>query len=284
MSDIVLKIVSTPIGNLEDISQRAISFLESCEAIIAEDTRNTQSLLKLLGIDVKGKKLIAFHDHNQEAALRLVKEILQYKNVALVSDAGSPILSDPGFPLVQEVIEQGGKVESLPGPSAVTCALEVSGLAPLPFSFHGFAPRKKEARSKFLQSLESNNTHIIFESPQRVEGLLEELSKAIPEAQVVAVRELTKLYEEVYRFKASDWPKVSENFKAKGEFVVLFRLENKAQNSSSKGQNLSKEIEDLTDKYLSKPSPKALARLLASIKGAKVQDIYDTLNSLSPKN
>lgn len=272
-SDKVLKIISTPIGNLEDISKRSLECLRACDVIVAEDTRSSKALLKLLGIDDK-KRLISFHEHNQDSATRLAQELLDVEKVVLVSDAGSPLLSDPGHPFVKEYLKLGGEIESLPGPSAVTCALEVSGLAPLPFMFHGFAPRKKEARAKFLKSCCGQVTHVCFESPQRVEGLLQELSTIYPEGDIVAARELTKLYEEVYRFKGSQWPEVAKVFKSKGEFVVLFRHERAVHEQHSGSSQLS----SLADAYLKKPSPKALARMIAEIKGVKVQSIYDDLS------
>jgi 16S rRNA (cytidine1402-2'-O)-methyltransferase len=279
-SDNVLRIVSTPIGNLEDVSVRVLNFLKECEVIVCEDTRTTQSLLKLLCVENKDVRLISFHDHNQDSAIELATDLMNYKLTGLVSDAGSPILSDPGYPLVKEFIEQGGEVESLPGPSSVTVALEVSALPPLPFTFHGFVPRKKEARSKFLQSAPAGVTHILFESPQRVEGLLEDLSLLRPEAEVVAARELTKLYEQVIRFRAKDWPEIKSTFKAKGEFVVLFRCEGEGVlETASLG-----EVEKLATDYLKKPSLKAISRLIAEIKGEKVQEVYNQLSAKNTKN
>ncbi len=269
----VLKIISTPIGNLGDMSDRCRETLQKETYFLAEDTRELFKLLDLLDIPRELKRVESFNDHDQSKVEYLVSKYLKEGNLCIVSDAGSPVLSDPAYPLVKQWVAQGGRVESIPGASAVTVALEVSAMAPIPFSFHGFLPRKSGAIEDYISELPSRTTHIFFESPHRIIGTLDLVSSAFPDYEVCVVRELTKKFEQHLRFKAKDWPDMKDQLHAKGEFVLLLRNET----SSQSGAN-SKELLKLADKYLEKPSSKALAKILAQITGQDTQEMYKKIN------
>ncbi|MFX3689235.1 MAG: 16S rRNA (cytidine(1402)-2'-O)-methyltransferase [Peredibacter sp.] len=267
----VIGLVTTPIGNLEDIGKRAHEALVKADLIIAEDTRVTRKLLDLLEIKGSDKTFYAFHEHNQQSVQEILKACEEATSPVLVSDAGSPILSDPGYPLIKAWTERGHDLLSYPGPSAVTMALELSGLPPLPFEFQGFLPRKDEAIKKVIEAIEVGKSTIFFESPHRIEQTLDLISQIDPLLQCFVGRELTKKFEEHFRFKASEWPKYKENFKSKGEFVlVLFREGEKAGPVS--------DLLPLAEKYLQKPSTKGMAKLLSAITGEKTSVIYDKIS------
>ena len=191
-----LYLVPTPIGNLDDITLRAVKTLQSVDCILAEDTRNTGLLLKHLGIQ---KPLYSHHAHNEHTSVAGVVKLLKSgKKIALVSDAGTPGISDPGFLLVRECVREGIKVEALPGATAFVPALVASGLTSNTFHFEGFLPHKKgrQTRLKYLSSLE--NTFILYESPHRLVKCLEELATHCSAERLACVcRELTKIHEEV---------------------------------------------------------------------------------------
>ena len=213
-----LYIVASPIGNLEDISFRAIKTLKEVSFILSEDTRETQKILNHFEIS---KPQISYRDQNHNIVIKKILEILNDGlDLALLSDRGTPLISDPGFKLVRDVIEAGFKVESIPGPSSVISALVVSGLPTDKFIFLGFLPRSENQRLEMLKlygNLES--TLILFESPYRIQKLLEETKKSLGNRDVVVAKELTKLHEEVYRFNLQDLE--IQKIDTRGEFVVL---------------------------------------------------------------
>lgn len=215
-----LYIVPTPIGNLEDITLRAIQTLKSVDLILAEDTRTSSFLLKHLGID---KPLKSYHQHNEHKVLEeVIQRLLSGSTMALISDAGTPGISDPGFLMVRAAIEKGIKVESLPGPTALIPALVNSGLPCNEFSFYGFLPQKKGRQSKLKQLEKEDKTFVLYESPFRLVKLLEELQSHLgPERKVCVCRELTKLYEEVQRGNLSELLQLYKNKPVKGELVVV---------------------------------------------------------------
>lgn len=216
-----LYVVSTPIGNLGDITHRAVEVLGTVDVVLAEDTRRTGMLLKHFGI---GSRLISAHEHNEAARSRLVAELLaEGKNVALVSDAGTPLLSDPGARLVASAIDAGYEVIPIPGPSALLAALVASGLAADRFTFYGFLPRKGGDRAALLKEIAASPyTAVIYESPQRVEALVRDLAAAAgPERRVAIARELTKLHEEVFRGSLAAAAVRLEERGARGEIVVV---------------------------------------------------------------
>src|SRR5688572_23716508 len=216
-----LYLVSTPIGNLGDITHRAVEVLGKVDVVLAEDTRRTGMLLKHFGIDAR---LISAHEHNESARARLVAELLgEGKDVALVTDAGTPLLSDPGARLVASAIDAGHAVVPIPGASALLSALVASGLSADRFTFYGFLPRKGGDRTKLLSEIAASPyTSVLYESPNRVHALVEDLLEvAGPERRVVVARELTKLHEEIYRATLAEAVPHFEGRELKGEVVVL---------------------------------------------------------------
>lgn len=215
-----LYIVPTPIGNLDDITLRAVNVLRDVDFILAEDTRTTSFLLKHLGIE---KKLYSHHKFNEHATVKMVAEsIVAGRNAALVSDAGTPGISDPGFLLVRTCVEAGIEVETLPGATALIPALVQSGFPCDRFCFEGFLPQKK-GRAKQLQSLAAEErTMIFYESPYRVVKCLEQFAEVFgPERRVSVSRELTKKFEQTVRGTVAE---VLEHFRTtdpKGEFVIV---------------------------------------------------------------
>lgn len=212
-----LAVVPTPIGNMEDITLRAIRYLREADVIACEDTRRTGKLLAHHGIE---NDLISYHEHNETKLAPRLAERARTETIALVTDAGTPLLSDPGYRLVRACIEADVEVESLPGPSALTTALVASGMPTDSFVFLGFPPRKGRARKEILEGImREESTFVLFESPNRLAKTLSEL----PGELLVAVcRELTKLHEEVFRGTAAE---AVEHFsgKVKGEVVVVIR-------------------------------------------------------------
>ena len=215
-----LYIVPTPIGNLEDITLRAIRVLEEVDFILAEDTRTSSVLLKHLHID---KPLRSHHKFNEHATVRAVAEAIEAgKNVALISDAGTPGISDPGFLLVRTCVEDGIAVETLPGATACIPALVQSGFPCDRFCFEGFLPQKKGRMKRLTELAEESRTIVFYESPFRVVKCLEQLAEVFgPERMVAVSRELTKKFEQTVRGTLSE---VIAHFKSqqpKGEFVIV---------------------------------------------------------------
>jgi 16S rRNA (cytidine1402-2'-O)-methyltransferase len=198
MSKGTLYIVATPLGNLEDMTLRAIRILKEASVIACEDTRRTVKLLNRYEIRTP---MFIFHDYNKlRAGAVLMRRLGEGEGVALVSDAGTPAISDPGYELVREAIAAGVPVEVVPGPSALISALVVSGLPTDHFAFEGFLPSRKEKRKKALQALaDETRTMIFYESPQRVGAFLAEAAEVLGERRACMVRELTKIHEEILR-------------------------------------------------------------------------------------
>ncbi len=216
-----LVLVATPIGNLDDLSPRAREALETADLVACEDTRRTGRLLARLGIK---RRLVSLHEHNERARLpRLLEELEQGQTIALVSDAGTPLLSDPGFLLTRGAVERGLRVEPIPGPSAVLAALVVSGLPPYPFTFAGFPPPKSGKRRRFYERFaELDHTVVYFESPHRVLASLKDAAEVLGERQAVVARELTKLHEEVLRGTLSELAeRLAERSVIRGEIALV---------------------------------------------------------------
>jgi len=216
----MLYLVSTPIGNLADISQRAIETLRTADIIAAEDTRKTGLLLKHLGISAK---LQSYYEHNEErSAQELLPHLLAGENVALVTDGGTPCISDPGYRIVQKCIEQGIAVVSIPGPAAFVSALVVSGLPVHEFHFYGFLPRKPGQRTARLAAMAGlGGTLIFYESPFRVVTLLKDSLAVLGDRRACVVREITKKFEETLRGTTSELIAKLEGKEIKGECVVM---------------------------------------------------------------
>ena len=215
-----LYLVATPIGNMEDITLRAIRTLRDCDLVAAEDTRHTGMLLKRLGL---AKRQVSTHKFNEAKRSGEIVELLQGGGtVSMVSDAGSPGISDPGHRLVTAVIEAGCRVETVPGACALVAALTASGLATNEFHFVGFLPVKSGQRAKRLAMLlELPGTLALYESPYRVVKLLGELAEVAPDRPVVLARELTKKFEQIQRGLPAELLAAYSERKPKGEFVVL---------------------------------------------------------------
>jgi len=223
MSSAILHIVATPIGNMEDITLRALKVLASVDLIAAEDTRHTRALLSHHGIDTA---LMALHEHNEEKAAQTILARLQEgQNVALVSDAGTPLLSDPGYRLVKLAAANAITVVAIPGPSAITAALSISGLATDRFAFEGFVPQKPAARLTWLKALcEEPRSLVLFESSHRIEASLLDMMTAFGEDRpAVICREMTKQFETVLRGTLAELHRAvsTDPNQRKGEFVVI---------------------------------------------------------------
>ena len=216
-----LYLVSTPIGNLGDITQRALAVLTHADAIACEDTRVTAKLLMLLGLPTK--TLLSYHDHNAaQAAPALLERLRQGQCIALVSDAGAPLISDPGFPLVEQARAAQIAVTALPGPSAVITALQVSGLPAERFLFGGFLPSKSTQRRQTLRELATvPATLIFFESPNRVADSLVDMADILGPRPAAVTRELTKMYEEVVPAPLDQLAAHYQDRVVKGEIVVV---------------------------------------------------------------
>lgn len=233
-----LYLVSTPIGNLEDITQRAKRILGEVDLIACEDTRKTGFLLKKLGIPKK--ELLSYYEENELARIPLIMEKLkQEKNIALVSNAGTPTVSDPGFKLVREALQAGIKIEAVPGASAALTALVASGLPTDKFLFLGFLPKKEGKRKKILESLPTKTTIIFFESPFRLIKTLREIETTFGDIEIVIGRELTKLHEEIRREKISQALAHFAKNKPRGELTLLIRIPPKLTHHPEAGPVLS---------------------------------------------
>ena len=214
-----LFVVATPIGNLQDFTFRGVETLKTVHCIFAEDTRTSKKLINHYDIDTK---LYSYHDHSSEKEINRLLEILKdQKDVALISDAGTPTISDPGYGLIRECIREGIDIIPIPGASALTAAISASGLPSDTFTFIGFLPTKKGRKKKisFLKDLDT--TIVLFESPHRLIKTLNQLKEALGERPVVVGRELTKLYEEIIRGNFSSTIDFFDSKKIKGEIVIM---------------------------------------------------------------
>jgi 16S rRNA (cytidine1402-2'-O)-methyltransferase len=213
----VLYIVATPIGNLEDITLRALRVLGEVQLIAAEDTRTARKLLNRYNINTR---LTSYFEHNKRMKLPALLGMLDEKDIALVSEAGMPGISDPGYELIKGAIEKGFRIEVLPGCSAVTTAVAASGLAASQFIYLGFLPRKKNEKKNLLMSVSEEPRAIVcFESPYRVAATLQAILEVLGDRKIAVCRELTKLHEEVFRGTVSE--AVGHFAKPRGEFTLV---------------------------------------------------------------
>lgn len=265
-----LHVVATPIGNLGDLTVRAREVLASVDAICAEDTRHTRQLLGALGIE---RPLLALHEHNEaDIAWKLVERLKAGDSLALVSDAGTPLVSDPGYRLVREVRAAGLRVIPLPGPCAAIAALSVAGLPSDRFCFEGFLPAKASGRRERLTALAREpRTLVFYESSHRIEECLADLVAVFgPEREAVLARELTKLFETVLGDTLADLAErvAADDNQRKGEFVLVVRgCEDDGEAKLIEGQRIyAKLVEHL--------KPSVAARLAADLSGAPRKALY----------
>jgi len=266
-----LYVVATPIGNMRDISLRALDVLSGADTIAAEDTRNSAHLLTHHGITAK--RLLALHQHNERgAAAKVIALLAQGQSVALITDAGTPAVSDPGALVVEEVRAAGYRVIPIPGANAAVAALSAAGLAAPHFLFYGFLPNKSAARCKELQSLlEHPYTLVFYEAPHRIIECIADLRTVFGgERQVVLAREVTKLFENIHRCRldeAMDWLNSDPN-NLRGEFVVLVSA------APARAEGLSAEVEHVLTVLLKELPLKQAVQLAVQITGVARNELY----------
>jgi 16S rRNA (cytidine1402-2'-O)-methyltransferase len=273
----VLILAATPIGNLSDASARLIEHLGSAKFIAAEDTRTLLKLARGLGVKLDAK-LFSLHEHNEAERVTQLLEIAATEDVLVVSDAGMPTVSDPGFVLVRAAIEAGIEVTVVPGPSAVLAALAVSGLPTDRFSFEGFLPRKSGERKKLFQSLLlETRTMVFFESPHRIDDSLKDaLTVFGPERQATVSRELTKKFEQTIRGTIPELLEWSAN-PTKGELVLVIAGNTEANVSTASMEDLLEEVEQGRSEGLSlKQSVAKVAEAHSLSKSDLYQQVLDS--------
>lgn len=268
-----LYVVGTPIGNLGDISPRALETLSNCDFIAAEDTRVTLKLLNRFEIK---KPMVSYFEHNRfERGPMITERLLSGENCALVTDAGMPAISDPGEDLVKLCIEKGIKVESVPGPCAFTTALAISGMPSRRFSFEGFLPVEKSARREHISwLLGETRTMIFYEAPHKLSQTLKDLYTALGDREIAIVRELTKIHEQVIRTTLCNAAEKYSKEEIKGEIVLIV---GGAQPEEKEEMTLEQAVEyakELVDKGESKT---VAAKIAAKESGCKKGDIYKML-------
>ena len=267
-----LYVVATPIGNLEDISGRAIRILGGVDLIACEDTRQTLKLLQRYGIS---KPLISYHEHNErERAVELLRELTSGKNIAIVSDAGTPLIADPGYRLVAEARSQGITVSPVPGPAALVAALSASGLPTDSFLFHGFLPAKQGQRRMLLEELKSLHATLVFyEAPHRILETLGDIAETLGPRRVVLARELTKIHEEFLSGTPEELlAALQKRSSLKGEFTVMIA---KSEAVPADETPLDAAVEKLIQAGV--PRMEAL-KTVARQRGLSKREVYKKLN------
>ena len=267
-----LYLVATPIGNLEDITFRAIRILKEVDLIAAEDTRQT---LKLLNHYEINKPLISYHRHNEEVKQEvLIQKLKEGQNIALVSDAGTPVISDPGEVIVKEALKENIKVIPIPGACALINALIASGLDTKEFSFYGFLSLNKKLRKEKLQEIKKENkTIILYEAPHKLTSTLKDLSEILEDRKIVVARELTKIHEEFLRGTASE---ILENYpEPKGEHIILIEGSN-IKEETEEQKNIKEMTIEEHYKYYEKQgfTKNEIIKKIAKDKGVSKNEIY----------
>lgn len=265
-----LHFVSTPIGAARDITLRALDVLAGADVLVAEDTRTLRHLMEIHGLAVGGRPLISYHDHSGGAVLpRLIAALQEGKSVAYASEAGTPLISDPGFELARAVVAEGLPISAAPGPCAAICALTVSGLPTDRFLFAGFAPVTQSARRSFLEGLKPVQATLIFyESPKRVHALLADMVQSLGGArQAVVCRELTKKFEELSRGTLAELSAAFAERTPKGEIVVLVDR-GKAEVADAET------LEAALEKAMTEMSMKDAAAVVAEAFGLPRREVY----------
>ncbi len=271
-----LFVVGTPIGNLKDVTARMKEVLATAALIAAEDTRRTRNLLSHFGISAK---LISCHEHNEAAVSgKIVGHLSEGLDVALVSDAGTPVLSDPGRRTVEAVRKAGFRIVPIPGPSAVTTALSVSGMPADQFFFQGFLPAKRSARIKRLEELSGiESTLVFFEAPHRMSATLTDMLSHLGDRETFMARELTKLHETLYRGKISDLLQLVEEQGIRGEItLVVSGADSPRSGSACPDMTVLEQIAEGLSSGQKMPTKQA-ASLLSSITGMPKNSLYSLL-------
>ncbi|GJM07737.1 MAG: ribosomal RNA small subunit methyltransferase I [Lysobacteraceae bacterium] len=274
----ILYVVATPIGNLDDLSERARATLDSVSMIAAEDTRHSGRLLKTINVSTP---LLALHDHNeQRATAGLLERLLAGEDVALISDAGTPLISDPGYRLISAAHDAGIEVRAVPGPCAAIAALSIAGLATDKFLFVGFLPAKAAARRKELEGLSGNSATLVFyESGRRIEALMADAEAALGGDRLACVaRELTKLHEQAFRGDVAEvraWLAADPNH-LRGEFVVMI------SGAPNQGRAATIDLDTLLRELAREVPASAAARIAARITGRRKAECYQRLMELIP--
>ncbi len=271
-----LYIVSTPIGNRYDITLRAIYILTHSNVIVCEDTRVTKKLFNLLKIRISKKIWISYNDHNASTKIKKIIDIInKNKIVSLVSDAGTPLLSDPGYRMVQEALKNKIKITPIPGPSAITTSLVISGAKTDKFFFLGFIARKKNDYLKILKKYSDLNVPlIIFEKSSRIKFLINVVFSWFEDANLIITRELTKMHEEVIYVDITNFEKYIKNdFNLKGELTVILELKSKLKKIIFSNRALLKELK--------KFKPSHVASILAKSSSESREEIYKRCVSLT---
>ena len=276
-----LVLVGTPIGNLEDITRRALRTLEEAELIACEDTRRARKLLGHYGI--RARELVTYHEANERRqARKLLERIEAGGEVVLISDAGMPGLSDPGFRLVEACAERGYEVVVVPGPSAVVSALTISGLPPGRFVFEGFLPRKTGDRRRRIAELAAEErTMVFFESPHRIVGSLADLVEGLGDRPAVVARELTKMYETAHRGDLSELLALAEEGVFKGEIVVVVAGAVRGSGEIAGPEELAERAVQLIDEGMDR---KAAMIAVAKEAGVSRRAVFDALVSAKNKD
>ena len=277
-----LYIVATPIGNMGDISNRAIETLQNTDFIICENPNHSRKLMSKLGIK---KKLIALHDHNEEKIIKNYIEKIKTKPVALISDAGSPLISDPGYKLVQHCIKENVFITTIPGASSIISALQLSGMPVNEFSFVGFAPKNKKKMLDFLNSISSEQkTVILFVSSHKIIQLLEMLTEILPNRNISVCKEITKLNEKVfYGLPENILSKICSSPKySLGEFVIIIDAEKNIKNIEKK--YISVEIEKIIKRLLTKFSLTESVEIVHKISYIEKKQIYKRALDIKNEN
>lgn len=272
----MLYIISTPIGNLEDITLRAIETLKRCDYILCEDTRHS---LKLLNhYDIK-KSLISFHQFNERAREeRIIEDLKSGKEIALISDAGTPLISDPGFTLIREIQREGLKVTAIPGPSAVITALTLSGFEPTPFQFVGFLPKKEGELAELVEEmLAYSGTSVAFDTEQHIEKTVAAICE-IDSARTIAIaRELTKHFEELLTGRAEEIAAKIKSGAPRGELVLLIQGQKSEKTVPFSKEFLQAGVKDF-EKVHGLTTKEAIAQLAKTLKVPK-RNIYAAVHT-----
>lgn len=265
-----LVVCPTPIGNLEDVTLRVLSALRDADVVACEDTRRTRVLLDRYGVKAR---LVSYHEHNEQArSAELVERMREGAVVALVSDAGMPLVSDPGYVLVRACVAAGLPVEVLPGPSAAITALVASGLPADEWVFHGFLPRKKGELRRVLDA--SSGTVVAFESPRRVPGTLALLAELDPPRELAVCRELTKAHEEIVRGSAAELAERYADAPPKGEVVLVL-----GPRSACAGEGEPLGLDALRRLVDAGAHPRKAATVVAELTGGSANALYRALTS-----